>query len=291
MIKTTDEHRKEASEKGHAGQSTRIDLLAMTKRALPKSGLSETSKKTIDYLIDKRLNRRTKGVLVRNSFVRSKDGKTAPPLSLFAGTQGGAEVALKLYLAILWISAAKPYATNFEAADWALILDLPDPDRKGAARVRRALTKLKKQKLIVKEHIPKQRANQITPLKEDGSGDPYAPPKANKEDDHYFAIPNELWRKGHIQRMSTAALTMLLIVLEEQRREKYKKQWWTQKKFDDHFHISKDTRAKGTKELVDRGLIKTEFRYLRMDTDKPLTPRKTRKTYTVSGEVYGVVEF
>jgi hypothetical protein len=158
MIKTTDEHRKEASEKGHAGQSTRIDLLAMTKRALPKSGLSETSKKTIDYLIDKRLNRRTKGVLVRNSFVRSKDGKTAPPLSLFAGTQGGAEVALKLYLAILWISAAKPYATNFEAADWALILDLPDPDRKGAARVRRALTKAQEAEVNRQRTYPKAKS-------------------------------------------------------------------------------------------------------------------------------------
>lgn len=270
---------KKPQQQGHAEQEV--------VPASSENELSEDSKQIIEYLIKRRLKRRTRGALVRNSFVCSKDGETAPPLSKFSSTQGGAEVALKLYIAILWISAAKPYATNIEAADWARILDLPDPDRKGAARVRHGLTTLENHMLIHKEHIPGQRAVRITPFREDGSGAPYTPPKANKKTDRYFAIPKELWANGHIQKMSAAALTMLLIVLEEQRREKNKKQWWTQKEFNKRFHISKDTRAKGTKELEVRGLITTQFKYLRMNKNEPLTPRKTRKLYAASGEVYG----
>ncbi|WP_445340442.1 hypothetical protein [Bifidobacterium sp. ESL0825] len=270
-MKFDDEHLKEVAKKGvtgrvaGAGQQTDADSI-----------------KIIDYLIGTRLKRRRRGALIRNSFVRSSDGTTVPPLSEFSTIRGGSGVALKLYLAIIWLSAAKPYATNFEAADWARMIGLAQPDTRGAASVRRAIGTLARHDLITKEHIKRQRANRITLLREDGSGSPYTPPKANKRDDRYFAVPKELWAQGHIQKMDTAGLTMLLILLEEQHGTEPRKQWWTQNQFKKRFHISKDTRTKGTKELEERGLLTARFEYLRTRDDEPLTPRKTRKTYTLT---------
>lgn len=246
-----------------------------------ETSLGAESTEIIEYLIKTRLKRRTRGALIRNSFVRSIDGQVLPPLSKFSSTRGGAEVALKLEIALLWLSAAKPYDTDLEASDWARMLDLPDPGHKGAARVRRALITLENNTFIKKEHVPKQRANRIILLKENGSGDLYTPPKANRKSDQYFAVPNSLWEKGHIQKMSASALTMLLIMLEEQRRKENGKQWWTQREFQKRFHISKDTRAKGTKELEKRGLLVTRFEYLRTQDANPLAPRKTRKVYRI----------
>lgn len=240
--------------------------------------------KIIDYLINDRLRRRRRGPLIRNAFVRSSDETTVPPLSKFSTTRGGTGVALKLYIAIIWLSAAKPYFTDIEAADWARMIGLTYPDTRGAASVRRAITTLARRNLIIKERVEGQRANRLTLLKEDGSGSSYTPPKTNKPEDQYFAVPKELWAQGHIQKMDTAELTMLLILLEEQHGTKPRKQWWTQNQFNKRFHISKDTRTKGTNELKEHGLITTKFEYLRTKDDKPLTPRKTRKVYTLALE-------
>lgn len=91
--------------------------------------------------------------------------------------------------------------------------------------------------------------------------------------------PMMLWKRGHVQRMSGAALTMLLIILEESRGKDLPR-WWTGERFDAQFGISKDVRAKGTKELVARDLIEVNRQPVATtpEQDALLSSRRARNT-------------
>ena len=88
--------------------------------------------------------------------------------------------------------------------------------------------------------------------------------------------------------MSSAALSMLLIVLEES-RGKTNPQWWSVSTFEKRFNLSKDVRARGTSELVARGLVRVDRvpvgRFPGADTT--LTAKKMRNTYTLTNEAAG----
>jgi hypothetical protein len=228
-----------------------------------------------------RLSKRSKGALVRCSFVRSDDEKTTPPLATLASSKGrGSEVAIKLYLGLLWLSSRPPYDSNFPARSWAALLNLEDPEVKGTRRVSAALKKLQDLNLIRIEQRS-GKPNHTVILKEDGSGKPYKIPsgKTASRDDYYFNVPVKLWTEGHIQKLSAAALVMLLIVMEEYQRSNYKPQWWSMKVFNGRFRISKDVRAKGTKELIEHNLISVSRSGIPTVKDSYLSQRRSRKTY------------
>jgi len=256
----------------------------------PTTEVSAEGKQAVSAVAG-RVSRRTQGALVRNSFVRAQSPSNPAPLATLATTKGrGAAVPLKLYLAILWLAATHPYDTNLPAASWARVLDLDAADTQGARRIRDALDRLKKLKLI-KATPTRGSANQVTLLREDGSGEPYKIPYASITThggsvgkDGYFKIPPQLWTSGHMQNMSAAALTMLLIILEES-RGKQQEQWWSGQVFEDRFAISKDVRARGTAELLARGLIRVERRSLaRSPGMEIISDRRSRKAYELAGE-------
>jgi hypothetical protein len=241
--------------------------------------LSEAAKKALKEFTS-RLSKRSKGALVRHSFVRSDNG-TKTPLSRLSSSKGrGAEVAIKLYLGLLWLSSRPPYDSNFPARSWAALLNLKDPETKGTRRVSVALKKLEELDLIRIEQRS-GKPNHVVILKEDGSGDPYKIPsgKTTSKDDYYFNVPVRLWTEGYIQQLSAAAITMLLIIMEEYQRSNYKPQWWSMKTFNSRFGISKDVRAKGTKELLEQGLILVSREGIPTISGSVLAQRRSRKTY------------
>lgn len=258
-----------------------------------ETGLSQDCDDAVRELAG-RVSRRGKGALVRNEFVRSSGDGVVPRLAELAKTKGrGAEVPLKLYLGLMWLSSKPPYDSQLPANAWARVLNLPDPDGNGARRIQNAAARLASDdlKLIKLESRPGQ-TSKIVLLREDGSGEPYSLPKGKfdrgkQRQDTYFNVSTMLWTSGHMQNMSAAALVMLLIVLEESRVPG--PQWWSVDTFRKRFHINKDVRAKGTKELSDRQLVVVGRKKV---GDWPghqglLNPRKVRNTYQLTNEAIG----
>jgi hypothetical protein len=260
---------------------------------LPEVEISEACQASVAAIAG-RVSRRSKGALVRNSFVRRSGENAPPPLTTMSQTKGrGAGVPIKLYLGLLWLSAKNPFDSDLEAKRWAQVLDLPEPEGKGARRVRDGLDRLSELKLIRLERSPGA-ASKVFLLREDGSGTPYKLPHSDSRgrkvppEDMYFKIPPALWTSGQIQNMSSAALIMLLIVLEES-RGKTEPQWWSTKMFEDRFDISKDVRARGTAELEARSLLRVRRAQLTRwpGSSNPLEPMRTRKSYAVINEAAG----
>lgn len=202
-------------------------------------------------------------VPVRNSFVRARDDERPPLAALAArGGRGGAVVAIKLYVALLWRCSKEPFSTQVPSRTWARLLDLPDPSRSGARRVKDALDTLAELRLVTLE-ANRGAPSRVTLRREDGSDKAYSIPseayrlarsKNAQEAHRYFKVPQSLWTTGHIQGLGSAGTVMLLIMLEES-HEPGSRQWWSVETFERRFRISKDVRAKGTKELVARRLL------------------------------------
>lgn len=208
---------------------------------------------------------------LRKIFVRRDNLTSATPLMMvYRGGKGG-EIALKLYIALLWKAVSSPYEIkNVSSTGWAGLLGLytsrSTPQEKIAARERisKALKKLEKLKLIeIYRH--KGTTPTIKILAEDMSGNPYNPPsndayirknkkiKSRKTEDFYLKIPTALWTSGDFQALSGAALVMYLIIAAEFGYTK--KVWFSTSSFPERYGISASTRAKGTKELEGRGIL------------------------------------
>lgn len=254
----------------HAQPGTFARPTATGLRLVPPRGSASSQRAAAE--IDDSSGRRRAGP-VRKVFVRNDDpDQFAPVLNLYRGGRSGL-VPIKLYLAILWRCAAAPYTTSKPARAWATLLDLVDPDHKGARRVREALTKLERAQLISLTPQPGD-SPLVTVLREDGSGRSYTPPatayakaKAGRRskdviDSHrYFKITSELWLRGHVPALSGPALLMLLIILAE-RGGDGDPVWFSTNAFSGRYGVSSATRTKGVRELEDRGLLDVERRSL-----------------------------
>lgn len=231
-----------------------------------------------------RVSHRNQGALVRHSFVRTDNAGTVPPLARLASSRGrGSAVPIKLYLGLLWLSSRPPYDSRIPARNWAYILNLEDPDKRGFKRILVAMEKLESENLLSIEHRPGD-TNRVTIRKEDGSNDKYKLPKgkAGSFEDQYFKVPVSLWTEGDIQALSSSAITMLLIIMEEYQYAASRPQWWSTKIFKERFHISKDVRAKGTRELEERGLISVKRVSIPVGKSQ-LEKRRSRKIYAPIG--------
>lgn len=214
---------------------------------------------------------------IRKSFVRSWDGETPAPLSqIYSGGRGGL-VAVKLYAALIWRCARSPYETSKPARAWATLLDLPDPQKNGARRIKNAMRTLAEANLITVSQRNGE-ANLIQLKLEDGSGRAYSLPSSafqfartdeQRQRHMYFKIARTLWLDGTFQDLPGPATVMLLILLAEQADKK--DVWFSTKEFPSRYRISHKTRAEGTAQLVARGLLET--------TSKPLSGRWNSSTF------------
>lgn len=269
--------------------SKSAELAALRKIPDRPSALADETQEAVDALV-RRARKRQRGALVRNSFVRG-DKEHRPPLAALAGMKGrgGGRIALKLYLSLLLLSAAEPHRSDLDALTWAQVLGLPDSETNGAVRVRRALKTLETLKLITIRRRRGQ-SHDVVLLHESGSGRAYSLPRGQSPNDRYFSLPSSLWTKGLINEMSTAALAMLLILIEEARNST-EPEWWSPRVFAERFHISPDTRTKGTKELRNLGLILETSERLptHPGPGAALTSKRRRKSYTLLNEARAAV--
>ena len=219
-------------------------------------------------------NRR--GVPVRLAFARNLGGGAGgAPLARLVGLGGrGGEVPLKLYLALIWRSSREPFATLYPARKWAELLALPNPSTNGARRIKDALKTLAEHNLV---NVEQRRGEPsvVTLLRDDGSKQAYSVPKGEKgtdgeRQDIYFQIPAEMWTTGKLQRLSAAGLAMLMAVLSWNKRGQ--DVWWSTEMFPAQYGLSPATRARGTAELVEAGLL---------EVDRKLIPPKAGKGFTV----------
>lgn len=209
-------------------------------------------------------SKRAKSVPIRVSFVRdSADQGNAPMARLISRGGRGGGVALKLLIALIWASAAEPFDTAISGRMWASLLDLPDPGTRGARRIADALRALESERLI--RTVPEPgKPPRVYLRDEDGRGADYSLPatswaRASTDDkpSHiYFPLPVALWTEGHLQHLSAAAVGMLLICLSNPGAAEGKPLWWSTRIFNQQYGISPATRARGTRELVERGLLK-----------------------------------
>ena len=204
---------------------------------------------------------RRKDIPIRHLFVRDPAREGATPLTRLVNVRGrGNAVALRLYIALIWKCSAPPFDTEISARKWAELLALEDPGRRGARRITDALQTLSKEKLIQVEHRHGE-ASIITLLEESGTGRPYDLPSTSyvrsrgkeQERHRYFKVPAKLWTGQHIQQLSAPAIAMLLVTLSS--AQPGQPVWWSTTLFPEMFGLSSATRARGTKELVDRGLL------------------------------------
>lgn len=241
--------------------------------------------------------RRSESFPVLKSFVRAADDSQEPaPLAKLVSRRAG--VAIKLYLALIWRTASPPFTSQKTARGWATLLDLPSPDRTGAARIRAALNTLAGLNLIRLEHTNSSTPPTVALLSESGDGSEYSLPSTSylsykrsspKELPDvsnpylYLKFPTSLWLQGYMQTLSTPGLAMLLILLSE-RADRGSGTWFSTESFPQRYGISAPTRSKGTRELAELGLLITQ----RMPVSNGASPffdvRRSRKRYRLTDQ-------
>jgi len=237
---------------------------------------------------------RRQEIPVRNAFVRTSDADRPPPLARLVSTRGrGGAVPVLLYLALIWRSSAPPFATDLPARKWAVLLDLDDPDVRGARRVTNALDALEREGLVSLERR-RGESTVVTLLMESGDGRAYELPstataraksRTDAERHRYFKVPPKLWTSGQIQSMSASALAMLLVLLCE-RNVDGRRTWWTTERFPQLFALSPSMRAKGTRELEDLGLLSVTKQRVAEGTDptRVFVRDRVRNLYQLAGD-------
>lgn len=241
--------------------------------------------------------RRSESFPVLKSFVRAADDSQEPaPLARLVSRRAG--VAIKLYLALIWRTASPPFTSQKTARGWATLLDLPNPDRTGAARIRAALSTLAELRLIRLDPVEASKPPVVTLLSEAGDGAEYflpstlylsykrAAPKDQPDVNNpylYLKFPTSLWLQGYMQTLSTPGLAMLLILLSE-RADRGVGTWFSTEAFPQRYGISAPTRSKGTRELAELGLLITQ----RMPVSNGASPffdvRRSRKRYRLTDQ-------
>lgn len=153
---------------------------------------------------------------VRNSFVQRLPGSGDRSSSLASFVTNRQERALD---AILTTYALQPVLSEDDPLPlgaWANILSTRKPC--GITTVSRVFRVLEDMKLVTRKR--RGHMSIITPLREDGSGEPWSKPgllqpDSSSESDGYFTIPHEYWTEGYIDRLRLPGKAMLLIMLKE----------------------------------------------------------------------------
>lgn len=236
---------------------------------------------------------RRRATPVRKSFLRSdSDLPTALTRVYRSGGRGG-QVALKLYLALLWRCSSPPFQTSKPARAWATLIGLEDPGGNGQRRVNAALRTLQNALLIQVTYTPGV-GNTVSLLDESGDGTPYKLPsteyarapkgpagEAQRRRNTYFKVPSRLWTEGDIQSLSGPGLVMLLILLAEQ-ADTADSVWFATDLFPARYRISPNVRAQGTTELQQRGLLVVDREALPEVPGSVFARRRFRNKYRLT---------
>lgn len=203
--------------------------------------------------------RKTETAPIRTAFVqiRGTSGESIPgPLAGLVRAHDG--LALDLYLLLMALASAPPYDVTKNAKYWARALGLVDErGTHNTTTISKAWGRLERSQLISRER--KNGLASITPLREDGSGKPYKPPSGSgSKRELYFRIPYAYWigENPPHESLLPREKAMLLIALSRLTNEFT----LTAENVAKWYGVSVDTAQKGFKGLVDKGVLKVDYR-------------------------------
>jgi hypothetical protein len=152
-------------------------------------------------------------VPLRKTFLQQRDEDKNPIPGPFADlVKRGVPSTINQLLLLHARAAGRPlveglnYDVAFTSRVWARLLDLPDDDA-SLRMIGRNWAALRELKLVTTRRVG--RTIVATPLREDGSGEPYSHPKETK--DAYLKIPYAFWLDGLASGLRVPALALVLI--------------------------------------------------------------------------------
>jgi DNA-binding transcriptional ArsR family regulator len=152
-------------------------------------------------------------VPIRKSFVQLRDNEDNPlPGPLATIVRRGVRSELDQLLLLHARAAGRPdgdelnYDVGFSARVWARLLGLPE-DESGRRTVGRNWKALAEAKLVTIRRVGRQIT--ATPLREDGTEEPYSHP--TRTDDRYLKIPYAFWLDGHAAKLRLPGLALAII--------------------------------------------------------------------------------
>jgi hypothetical protein len=226
------------------------------------------------YLLRRAVERsqRSTGVQLPIRFFRDTAQHDPPLARMLRGGRGGT-VRLKLYLSVCLIATSAPYRidTPIPARAWAEMLDLPDPESKGARRIADALSWLEQNEFV--ELVRRGGAPPTIGLRSaTGRGRPFVRPVKR-----YVSVPLGLWRLGWINALSGRALAVLLALIDLQGGRDPRRPPSMNAQERERYGFSQDTWTRGERELKERGLLAVARSPQGADFDW----RRMRNTYWV----------
>lgn len=214
------------------------------------AGMKTPAQEAVERL-EKAVSRSKRKSSVRLPVAFARDAVGKPPTTPLARLmRGGGEVRLKVFLTTLMMATKGPHETKVSSKDLAAMLDLSEPDAAGGRRVSKAFKDLADVELVervrVPGHVPSTKI-----LNPAGNGKAWDAASLEKP---YITLPIELWHRGWIVALSGRALA-LLIILRELTSGREGGRGWADGTRKRQYGISDDTWTRGTKELVDAGLL------------------------------------
>lgn len=187
---------------------------------------------------------------IRSSFVQQPPGSQDRPSVLADFVTRGDRRGLEALLLVLTVASSEPYDVRFESRVWARALEIRAVDH--ATAVSKVWSRLADRNLITRERV--RRRARITPLREDGSGQPYARP-VGADGDTYFNLDHAYWTQWR-DHLSLSGLAMLLVSLHAKPGFELPFE-----RVPEWYGFSADTAQTGMSELRRHGLVSVTKTY------------------------------
>lgn len=193
-------------------------------------------------------------------------GEPPPLVRLLQETGGVDAVRPKLLLSLYWVTTNQVEAfTNEPFEFWAFLLDLLDPEGKGARRVRESIARMGAghpgdpcSRLLDLRPKPPQ-PPRVGVRHESGDGTPWRPPSPGKTgpDDFFLQLPPTLWTNGWLAVLSGPALLAYLIALSAKPFDASEKDavWISHERLEQHHRLNPKTWQAGLRELQQLELV------------------------------------
>jgi hypothetical protein len=210
-----------------------------------------------------------------SAFFRAEADEDPPLAKMLRGGRGGA-VRLKLYLSMCLMATKAPYRITQQIPGrvWAEMLNLPDPELKGARRISDSLSWLDQNgfvKLVRQGGSPPE----IRLLSPSGDRLRYVRPRKR-----YVRLPLGLWKMEWISTLSGRELAVLLALLDLQSGRDPKVPPSMNMQQRERYGFSQDTWTRGEADLKRSGLLTVR----RAPQGRDFDWRRMRNTYWVDVE-------
>lgn len=188
---------------------------------------------------------------------------------------------------MLWLGSGAPHSVTAPARSWATLLGLPDPDNRGARRIRDAIVWLEERRFITVDSPPGV-APTLMLLNELRTGMDYSVPGAaivearaagelGEVSDRYVQLPAAFWENGWVATLSGAGTAMLLVLLHAD-RSRGREIWFSPSTAKATYELSRDTRSAGLTELAGYGVVSISRRPVQPSA---LAQRRMRNAYVL----------